>query len=166
MGTARAVRGEPRRLPLGPAVTLLPSPVPHPLAYWPFDRPGHADKLIASVVGPGWPAGDEAATWDVADRWYAAAEALAGTHGEASAAARQIMAGPRDDGFRDAWEQLTGDPSAPLNALVEIAAEVGALVEDCGRSLEAAKLSAWIEIGLLLNELTGMALVGPLTFGI
>jgi hypothetical protein len=148
-------------------VILLPSPIPHPLAYCPFDLPDSADKLIESVVGPGWPVGDEAATWDVADRWYAAAEALAGAHSEAFAAATQIMTGGSgDDGFRDAWERLAGDPSAPLNALVEIAGEVGALVEDCGRSLEAAKLSAWIEIGLLLNELTGIALVGPLTFGI
>jgi len=146
-------------------VILLPSPIPHPLDYCPFDLPSRADKLIESVVGIGWPAGNEAATWDVADRWYAAAGALAGTQAEAFAAAAQIMAGSDNDRFRDAWERLAGDRSAPLNALVEIAGEVGSLVEDCGRSLEAAKLSAWVEIGLLLNELTGMAIIGPLTMG-
>ena len=140
-------------------MTVLPSPIPHPLDYFPFVMPGWADKVLESVIGIGWPAGDEAGTWDVADRWYAAAGELAGSHAEAA----QIMAG--NDDFRDAWARLAGDPAAPLNALVEIAGEVGALVEDCGRSIEAAKLDAWIEIGLFLTELNGMAIVGPLTLG-
>ena len=140
-------------------MTLLPSPVPHPLDYFPFEVPGWADKVLESVIGVGWPVGDEAETWEVADRWYAAADGLAGSHAEAA----QIMAG--NDTFRDAWERLAGDPSAPLTALVEIAGEVGALVDDCGRSIEAAKLDAWIEIGLILTELTGMAVIRPLTLG-
>ncbi|WP_433372470.1 toxin glutamine deamidase domain-containing protein [Actinoplanes sp. CA-142083] len=135
-------------------MTVLPSPVPHPLD---FGLP----EVLSSVVGREWPTGDEVAIWDIADRWYAAARALAGPHDEAVAAAGQID----NQGFRDAWRQLAGDSTAPLNALVEIADSLGALVEDCGRALEAAKLRAWIEIGLFLTELTGMRVAAALSMG-
>ena len=146
-------------------MTLLPSPIPHPLDYSPFDVPGWAREALESVVGVDWPDGDEAATWNVADRWYALARTLAGPHDEATAAAAQIMASYHNDGFRDAWQELAGDPSAPLNALLEISDELGALVEDCGRAIEAAKLEAWIEIGLFLIELIGMTITVALTLG-
>ncbi|HEX5202663.1 MAG TPA: toxin glutamine deamidase domain-containing protein [Actinoplanes sp.] len=139
-------------------MTVLSSPVPHPLD---FGLPEVRPEVLAAVLGPDWPAGDEVATWDVADRWYAVARALGATRDEAVAAAGELD----DPGFRDAWQRLAGDSAAPLNALVEIAASLGALVEECGRAIEAAKLEAWIEIGRFLIELTGMKVAAALSMG-
>ncbi|GIF24974.1 hypothetical protein BJ973_007232 [Actinoplanes tereljensis] len=146
-------------------MTALPSPIPHPLQQLPFDVPRWVHETLEWVVGPDWPAGDEAATWDVADRWFAVAAALAAPHEAAFAGAAQIMAGYRNAGFQDAWQRLAGDPAAPLNSLIEIAHELGGLVEECGRDLEAAKLEAWIEVGLLLTELLGTMVATALTLG-
>jgi papain fold toxin 1 (glutamine deamidase) of polymorphic toxin system len=146
-------------------VTALPSPIPHPLQHLPFDVPRWVHETLEWVVGADWPAGDEAATWDVADRWYAVAAALAAPHEAAFAAAAQIMTSDGNGGFHDAWQRLAGDPSAPLNSLIEIAHELGGLVEGCGRDLEAAKLEAWIEVGLLLTELLGTMVAATLTLG-
>ena len=151
-------------------MTLLPSPIPHPLDYSPFDVPAWAYEALEWVVGFDWPAGDEVATWDVADRWYALATSLAEPRDDAFAAAAQVLsgyggAGITADGFREAWQQLAGDENAPLNALLQIAQELGELVEQCGTDLEAAKLEAWIEIGFFLIELIGMAVTVALTLG-
>jgi hypothetical protein len=122
------------------------------------------------MLGSRWPTGDESATWDVADRWYALAEALSGPRLTAIAAAEQIMvglvgAGIAPDGFRESWERLAADDQAPLNALVQIAAELGQLVEECGREIEAAKLAAWVEIATVLTELAGLSVAIELTLG-
>jgi hypothetical protein len=122
----------------------------------------------AAVLGNGWPSGDEAAVWDVADRWYALADALAGPRTSAFAAADQIVAGLTGagitpDGFRDAWEKLSGDEDAPLNALVQISAELGQMVEECGREIEAAKLAASIEVATVLAELAELSIAIELT---
>ncbi|MET0418776.1 MAG: toxin glutamine deamidase domain-containing protein, partial [Actinoplanes sp.] len=151
-------------------MTVLPSPIPHPLDYSPFDVPGWAYEALEWVVGFDWPAGNEVTTWDVADRWYALAASLAEPRDEAFAAASQVLAGYGEagvtaDGFRIAWQQLAGDENAPLNALLQIAHDVGELVEGCGSDLEAAKLEAWIEIGLFLIELIGMTVAVALTLG-
>jgi Papain fold toxin 1, glutamine deamidase len=132
--------------------------------------PAWARAAAAAVLGDGWPTGDEAATWDVADRWYALADALTGPRMSAFAAADQIVAGLvgagiAPDGFREAWERLTGDDDAPLNALVQIAAELGQMVEECGREIEAAKLAASVEVGTVLTELAGLSIAIELTLG-
>lgn len=132
--------------------------------------PEWARAVATAVLADGWPSGDEAATWDVADRWYALADALSGPRMSAFAAAEQIVAGLvgagiAPDGFREAWERLSGDDDAPLNALVQIAAELGQMVEECAREIEAAKLAAWTEIGTLLTELTELSIAIELTAG-
>ncbi|MGX6604702.1 toxin glutamine deamidase domain-containing protein [Micromonosporaceae bacterium Da 78-11] len=151
-------------------MTVPPSPVPHPLEEFPFDVPRWAYRALEWVVGPDWPQGDESATWDVADGWYALAGGLTGPHDAAFAAAGRIVegyggAGITADGFLDAWHRLSGEENAPLNALLQIAHELGAVVEECARDIEAAKLEAWIELGTFLIELRGIALVTAVTVG-
>ena len=149
-------------------MTVLTAPLPPPLS---LGRPDDwARSAAVAVLGSRWPAGDESATWDVADRWYALAEALSGPRVTAFAAAEQIVAGLvgagiASDGFREAWERLSADDDAPLNALVQIAAELGQLVEECGREIEAAKLAAWLEVGTVLTELAGLSVAIELTLG-
>jgi len=150
-------------------VTVLPSPLPHPLDR-PVDVPAWARPALEWVVGFDWPPGDEVATWDVADRWYTLADALTGPRALAAEAAAEIISGyGRADigaaGFLDAWHRLSGDESAPLNALVQVVHELGELVDAGGRDIEAAKLEAWIEIGIFLTELSGIAVAGALTLG-
>ncbi|MFI7545947.1 toxin glutamine deamidase domain-containing protein [Actinoplanes sp. NPDC049599] len=149
-------------------MTILPSPIPHPLDYCPFDVPGWAYEALEWVVGFDWPEGNEKTTWDVADRWYAIAQRLAAPRDEAYDAAGQVLAGYGGTGagaFKGAWDQLSADPNAPLNSLLAIADELGKLVEECGSDIEGAKLEAWIEIGLFLIELIGMAVAVALTLG-
>jgi papain fold toxin 1 (glutamine deamidase) of polymorphic toxin system len=151
-------------------MSLLPSPIPHPLEFSPFDVPGWAYEALEWVVGFDWPAGNEVATWDVADRWYVLAKELASPQEATFDAATTVLAGYGGagitaDGFRTAFQQLAGDENAPLNALLQVADGLGELVEGCGRDLEAAKLEAWIEIGIFLTELVGMAITVALTFG-
>lgn len=149
-------------------MTVLPSPIPHPLDYCPFDVPQWAYEALEWVVGFDWPEGDEKATWDVADRWYAIAGRLAEPRGEAHDAAAQVLSaygGTGAQAFSGAWQRVAGDDDAPLNSLLAIADELGRLVEECGCDIEGAKLEAWIEIGLFLIELIGMAVAVALTLG-
>ncbi|AGL21684.1 toxin glutamine deamidase domain-containing protein [Actinoplanes sp. N902-109] len=145
-------------------MTTLPSPIPHPLEFCPFDVPGWAYEALEWVVGFDWPAGNEQTTWDVADRWYAITSAMTGPHSEASAAAGRVRSGYEgsgSDAFAGAWART----DEPLAALFQMADELGQLVEGCGRDLEGAKLEAWIEIGLFLTELIGMAITVAMTLG-
>jgi hypothetical protein len=132
--------------------------------------PEWARTTASAVLRDGWPTGDESATWDVADQWYALANALTVPRMAAFAAADQIVTGLvgasiAPDGFREAWERVSGGEDAPLNALVQIAAELGQLVEEGGREIEAAKLAAWVEVGTLLTELSGLSIAIELTMG-
>ncbi|MCM4082935.1 toxin glutamine deamidase domain-containing protein [Actinoplanes sp. TRM88002] len=74
-------------------------------------------------------------------------------------------AGVTADGFADAWRMVAGDDDAPLHDLLRVSDELGKLVEGCGADLEAAKIEAWIEIGIFLIELVGMAVTVALTLG-
>jgi papain fold toxin 1 (glutamine deamidase) of polymorphic toxin system len=135
-----------------------------------MNGPSWAHSAMTEVLGDRWPSGDEAAVWDIADRWYALADALSVPRTSAIAAAGQIVAGLvgagiAPDGFREAWERLAGGEDAPLNALVQISAELGQMVEECGREIEAAKLAASIEVGTLLTELACLAVADELTVG-
>jgi hypothetical protein len=151
-------------------VSVLPSPVPHPLDYCPWDLPGWAYEALEWVVGFQWPDGNEAETWDVADRWYALAQTLAGPRDEAHQAAGQIISGYGGSGvtveaFMAAWAKVSDDENAPLNALLSISHELGKLVEECGCDIEGAKIEAWIELGIFVIELIGMAVAVALTLG-
>jgi hypothetical protein len=151
-------------------VTILPSPIPHPLDYMPFDVPGWAYEAIEWVVGFQWPEGNEKETWDVADRWYALAAALVPPRDEAYQAADQVIsgyggAGVTIEAFEAAWKQVADGKDAPLVALIEIADALGKLVEECGCDIEGAKIEAWIELGIFLMELIAMAVTVALTLG-
>ncbi|BCJ53285.1 hypothetical protein Asp14428_47600 [Actinoplanes sp. NBRC 14428] len=152
-------------------MTILPSPIPHPLEFSPFEVPGWAYEALEWVVGFDWPEGDEQATWDVADRWYRIANLLADPRDEAFDAAHRVISGygggtgVSAQAFIGAWDKVAVEDRAPLMSLLEIADELGKLVEECGRDIEGAKLEAWIEIGLFLTELVGAAIVVTLTLG-
>ena len=151
-------------------MSVLPSPVPHPFEFSPFDVPGWAYEALEWVVGFDWPAGNEVATWDVADRWYLLAASLADPNEAAMAAANKFLSGyggegVTAEGFEDAWRMVAGDENAPLHDLLRVSDELGRLVESTGTDIEAAKLEAWIEIGIFLIELVGMAVTVTLTLG-
>ncbi|MCO8275283.1 toxin glutamine deamidase domain-containing protein [Actinoplanes sp. TRM 88003] len=152
-------------------MTVLPSPIPHPLEFSPFDVPAWAYEALEWVVGFDWPAGNEVATWDVADRWFSLATSLAEPNEAAISAAGRFLSGYGGtgitaDGFADAWQMVAGDDNAPLHDLLRVSGELGKLVEGCGADLEAAKIEAWIEIGIFLIELVGMAVTVALTLGV
>ncbi|WP_250031831.1 toxin glutamine deamidase domain-containing protein [Paractinoplanes maris] len=151
-------------------MSVLPSPVPHPLEFSPFDVPAWAYEALEWVVGFDWPAGNEVATWDVADRWFLLATSLAEPNEAAMSAAHRFLsgyggAGITADGFENAWHLVAGDENAPLHDLLRVSGELGKLVEGCGADIEAAKLEAWIEIGIFLIELVGMAVTVAFTLG-
>ena len=128
-------------------MTVLPSPIPHPLDFCPWDLPGWAYEALEWVVGFQWPEGNEAETWDAADRWYQLAAILAGPRDEATDAAHQIITGYGGtgitvDAFRDAWGKLADDGNAPLHSLIMISHELGKMIEECGCDIEGAKLEA------------------------
>ena len=143
-------------------MSVLPSPIPHPLEFSPWEMPGWAYEALEWVVGFDWPSGNEVATWDVADRWYALAGALTDPRDDAVAAAGSILAGYSGagaDAFEEAWQGV------PLEALIEVAQELGQMVEECGCDIEGAKIEAWIELGLFVIELIGMAVAVAATLG-
>ena len=151
-------------------MSVLPSPIPHPLDYCPWDLPGWAYEALEWVVGFQWPDGNEAQIWEVADRWYAVAGILAGPRQDAIDAAGQIItgyggAGVTIDAFRTSWNEISADENAPLNSLLAISREIGKMVEECGCDIEGAKLEAWIELGIFVIDLIGMAVAVVLTLG-
>ncbi|MBM2616923.1 hypothetical protein JIG36_15295 [Actinoplanes sp. LDG1-06] len=151
-------------------MSFLPSPVPHPLEFSPFDVPAWAYEALEWVVGFDWPAGNEVATWDVADRWFSLTTTLAAPNEAAMSAANRFLSGyggegVTAEGFQDAWHLVAGDENAPLHDLLRLSGELGKLVEGCGADIEAAKIEAWIEIGIFLIELVGMAISVALTLG-
>jgi hypothetical protein len=149
-------------------VTVLPSPIPHPLDFCPFDVPPWAYEALEWVVGFDWPDGNERTTWEVADHWYAITGALTGPAYEADTAATTVTSGytgPGGEAFADAWQKVAAGDESPLAALLQLTDELGSLVEQCGSDLEGAKLEAWIELGIFLTELIAMAVTVALTVG-
>ena len=57
-------------------MSMLPSPIPHPLDFCPWDLPGWIYDALDWVVGVEWPEGNERAVWDLADQWYGVAGVL------------------------------------------------------------------------------------------
>ncbi|MET8089026.1 toxin glutamine deamidase domain-containing protein [Micromonospora sp. NPDC005220] len=151
-------------------MSVLPSPVPHPLDYAPWDVPGWIYEALDWVVGVQWPEGDERAVWDVADQWYAVASVLAGPHADAAAAAVEVHngyggVGSVDAAFEAAWRGIAEGADAPLPVLLAVTADLGRLVEECGCDIEGAKLEVWIELGILVIELLSVAVAAVLTAG-
>ncbi|MEV4118332.1 toxin glutamine deamidase domain-containing protein [Micromonospora sp. NPDC049645] len=151
-------------------MSALPSPIPHPLDYAPWDVPGWIYEALDWVVGVQWPEGDERAVWDVADQWYAVASVLAGPHSDAAAAAAEVRSGyggvgTVDAAFEAAWRRIAEDADAPLPVLLAVTADLGRLVEECGCDIEGAKLEVWIELGILVIELLTVAVAAVLTAG-
>ncbi|WCN82440.1 toxin glutamine deamidase domain-containing protein [Micromonospora sp. LH3U1] len=151
-------------------MSVLPSPIPHPLDYTPWDVPGWIYNALDWVVGVQWPEGNERAVWDVADQWYAVASVLAGPHADAAAAAVEVHSGyggvgAVDAAFEAAWRGIAEGAEAPLPVLLAVTADLGRLVEECGCDIEGAKLEVWIELGILVVELLSVAVVAVLTAG-
>ncbi|MFI6779897.1 toxin glutamine deamidase domain-containing protein [Micromonospora sp. NPDC050276] len=151
-------------------MSVLPSPIPHPLDYAPWDVPGWIYEALDWVVGVQWPEGNERAVWDVADQWYAVASVLAGPHNDAATAAVEVRSGYGgvgmvDAAFEAAWRRIAEDADAPLPVLLAVTADLGRLVEECGCDIEGAKLEVWIELGILVIELLTVAVAAVLTAG-
>ncbi|WP_030490830.1 toxin glutamine deamidase domain-containing protein [Micromonospora chokoriensis] len=151
-------------------MSVLPSPIPHPLDHAPWDVPGWIYEALDWVVGVQWPEGNERAVWDVADQWYAVASVLAGPRSDAAAAAAEVHSGyggvgAVDAAFEAAWRRLAEDADAPLPVLLAVTADLGRLVEECGCDIEGAKLEVWIELGILVVELLSVAVAAVLTAG-
>ncbi|PMR60541.1 hypothetical protein C1A38_13870 [Verrucosispora sp. ts21] len=151
-------------------MTLLPSPIPHPLDYSPWDLPGWIYEALDWVIGVEWPEGDERAVWDLADQWYAAAASLAGPQADASTAAAEVHQGYGGVGavataFGGAWRRVADGEEAPLPVLLAVSHELGRVVEECGCDIEGAKLEVWIELGILVIELLALAVAAVLTAG-
>ncbi|WP_431882611.1 toxin glutamine deamidase domain-containing protein [Micromonospora gifhornensis] len=151
-------------------MTLLPSPIPHPLDYSPWDLPGWIYEALDWVIGVEWPEGDERAVWDLADQWYAVAASLAGPQADASTAAAEVHQGYGGVGavaaaFGGAWRRVADGEDAPLPVLLAVSHDLGRVVEECGCDIEGAKLEVWIELGILVVELLALAVAAVLTAG-
>ncbi|GGL90066.1 toxin glutamine deamidase domain-containing protein [Micromonospora yangpuensis] len=151
-------------------MTLLPSPIPHPLEFSPWELPGWVYEALDWVVGVQWPDGNERAVWDLADQWYGVAAALAGPRADAFAAAAEVRSGYGGLGavaeaFDTAWRRVAEGDDAPLPVLLAVTQDLGRLVEECGCDIEGAKIEVWIELGILVTELAILAAVTVLTAG-
>ncbi|MGN9808093.1 toxin glutamine deamidase domain-containing protein [Micromonospora sp. BQ11] len=151
-------------------MTVLPSPIPHPLDFSPWELPGWIYEALDWVVGVEWPDGNERAVWDLADQWYGVAAALAGPQTDAVTAATEVRSGYGGVGavataFDEAWHRVAEGDDAPLPVLLAISTDLGRLVEECGCDIEGAKLEVWIELGILVVELLGLAVATVLTAG-
>ena len=129
-------------------MTVLPSPIPHPLDLLPWDLPGWAYEGLEWVIGVEWPEGNEKAVWDLADAWFAAASALVAPRDDAYAAAGEVLSGYGATGmvgraFDEAWRRLADGDEAPLILLLTVSQELGTLVEECGCDIEGAKIEVW-----------------------
>ncbi|MEV4618950.1 hypothetical protein AB0J74_09635 [Asanoa sp. NPDC049573] len=146
-------------------MTVLPSPIPHPLDALPWDVPGWAYECLEWVIGVEWPAGDERAVWDLADAWSLAGTALATARLDSGAAASAVAAGyagPAAEAFGRAWQQFDAGALGPLPGAFD---EVASLVSSCAAEIEAAKIEVWIEVGLLVIELLALGVAMALTAG-
>ncbi|WP_144121455.1 toxin glutamine deamidase domain-containing protein [Catellatospora sichuanensis] len=151
-------------------MSWLPSPIPHPLSY--FDAPGWMKECLDWVIGMDWPEGDEQATWDLADDWYAVAGDLADPLTESERAALDAVAafggteGKVAAAIKEAWGQIgSGDEKSALQAAAHVAGALGEMLEGGGCDIQGAKLEYYIELGLLLIELIALAVAAFFTFG-
>ncbi|HTJ33207.1 MAG TPA: hypothetical protein VL738_08250, partial [Dactylosporangium sp.] len=151
-------------------MSFLPSPIPHPLAWW-HDAPGWVLEGLNWVVGVQWPAGNEKLTWDLADTWYGAGKDLTpaidaftqggpdaslGFGGLASDIGTQIDA---------IWRAYANDPETGLRYLQTVLHEIGQLVDGTACDIESAKIEMYVEIGFMIVELIMLAAAAFATFG-
>ena len=124
-------------------MSVLPSPIPHPLDFMPWDVPGWVYEALEWVVGAEWPEGNEKEVWDLADRWFEVASILAGPRQEAHDAAAEVVSAYGHTGAVALAFQLVAEDrrwrQAPLNLLPTISHEIGQMVQECGCDIEAAK---------------------------
>ena len=151
-------------------MSMLPSPIPPPLDFCPWDLPGWIYEALDWVVGVEWPEGNERAVWDLADQWYGVAGVLTRPRDDAITAAGEVKSGYGGVGlvagaFDTAWHKLAEGQDAPLHVLVAATDELARLVDSCGCDIEGAKLEAWIELGILVVELLSLAVATVLTLG-
>ncbi|MEE6257262.1 toxin glutamine deamidase domain-containing protein [Plantactinospora sonchi] len=151
-------------------MTILPSPIPHPLDFSPWDLPGWVYEALEWVIGVEWPEGNEKEVWDLADQWFEMGAALAGPRDDAITAASGVLDGYGHTGsvgqaFDQAWRQVADGEDAPLMLLADVANELGKLVEECGCDIEGAKIEVWIQLGILVAELVGLGIAVVLTLG-
>ncbi|SCG67108.1 toxin glutamine deamidase domain-containing protein [Micromonospora coxensis] len=151
-------------------MSILPSPIPHPLQYSPWDLPGWVYEAFDWIIGVEWPEGDERAVWELADQWYAVASTLTGPRDDAITAAAEVRSGYGGVGlvaeaFDTAWRRVAEGDDAPLAVLLAVSNDLGRLVEECGCDIEGAKLEVWIELGILVVELIALAVAAVLTAG-
>lgn len=151
-------------------MSILPSPIPHPLDYCPWNLPGWIYEALDWVVGVEWPEGNERAVWDLADQWYGVAAVLAGPRDDAVSAAAEVRSGYGGVGavaeaFDTAWRRVAEGDESPLPVLLAVTGELGQLVESCGCDIEGTKLEVWIELGILVVELLSLAVATVLTAG-
>ncbi|MDI1464845.1 toxin glutamine deamidase domain-containing protein [Catellatospora sp. KI3] len=151
-------------------MSWLPSPIPHPLSY--FDAPGWCKELLDWVIGMDWPEGDEQATWDIADNWYAASTELQDPLLESERAALDAVIafggaeGKVAAAIKEAWLQIgSGSDKSALQAAAFVTHALGEMLEGAGCDIQGAKLEYYIELGLLLIELIAMAVAAFFTFG-
>ncbi|MEU9515068.1 toxin glutamine deamidase domain-containing protein [Micromonospora sp. NPDC048169] len=149
---------------------MLPSPIPHPLDFCPWDVPGWIYEALDWVVGVEWPEGNERSVWDLADQWYGVAGVLTRPRDDAMTAAGEVRSGYGGVGlvagaFDKAWHKLAEGDDAPLHVLISATDELARLVDSCGCDIEGAKLEAWIELGILVIELLSLAVAAVLTLG-
>ncbi|MDG4820929.1 hypothetical protein O7635_03560 [Asanoa sp. WMMD1127] len=145
-------------------MTVLGSPIPHPLDTLPWEVPDWAYECLEWVIGAEWPDGDEAALWSLAAAWREGGSSLSSARAESAVAALAVTssyAGPAASAFAESWhpvDELLGGLSAAFT-------EIAAAVDACGTEIEAAKLEIWIEVGLLVIELICLGIAVALSAG-
>ncbi|GIH06947.1 hypothetical protein Rhe02_50140 [Rhizocola hellebori] len=147
----------------------LPTPIPHPLAF--FEAPGWLSDALEWVVGVDWPEGDEKAMRALADEWHAAGQRLGPLLDEADQAALSAVAafggpeGTQAQALLALWHKLGGGPESTMAAVHELLPALGNLVDAGANEIEGVKLEFYIELGLLLIELLTLIATAVLTFG-
>jgi hypothetical protein len=136
-----------------------------------LDAPGWMREALEWVLGVDWPDGNEKLVWDTADLWFEAAQELVEPYRSASSAATEVVAGwggldtTVAAAFNAAWSEVGGNDEAALAVLSSLAHGVGELTESCGCDIQAAKIETYVELGLLLIELTALGIAAACTFG-
>src|SRR6185436_8392658 len=151
-------------------MSLLPCPIPHPLAWW-DSAPDFVLEALEWVVGVQWPEGNEKLVWDHADRWYQVAPALASAVTATQYGGQAAVAGFGGPDtavgalLDQAWLDVAGSDEADLLVLITLFDEIGKMVESCGCDIQSAKIEMYIELGIMIAELIATVAAAIATFG-
>lgn len=152
-------------------MSLLPSPIPHPMSLLPFECPDWAKGLLEFAVGVDWPEGDEAAMRHLADEWYEAARQLPPLLEDADVATLEAVAafGGPDAQVAAAmlalWRKIGEGPEAALSTVAAVMGMFGEAVGAGANEIEGVKIEFYIELLILLIELLILAATAAVTFG-